>query len=103
MKIQKNFDGKNLALAASVLKGMANARRLRVLCMLEGGEMCVGKMAKAVGLSQSALSQHLARLRADGLVSSRKEAQTVYYRLASPAVAAVIATLKTHFCEGEKT
>lgn len=102
MKIQKTFDGRDLGLAASVLKDMANPRRLMVLCMLGAGEMSVGSMAEAVGLSPSALSQHLAKLRKDSLVACRKESQTVYYRLASPAVADVIAALSLHFCGGRK-
>lgn len=65
--------------AVSVLKSIAHEGRLLVLCYLsEAGEMSVGELAGRVGLSQSALSQHLAKLRAEGLVATRKQAQTVY-------------------------
>lgn len=73
--------------AVSVLKSIAHEGRLLVLCFLsEAGEMSVGDLAERVGLSQSALSQHLARLRAEGMVTTRKEAQLVYYRIAQPKV-----------------
>ena len=60
--------------------------------------MKVGDLVKAVGLSQSALSQHLARLRADGLVTFRRKSQTLYYRISDPRAARVLKTLKTIYC-----
>lgn len=84
--------------AARLLGAMSNPRRLIVLCELGHGERSVGALARMAGLGQSALSQHLAKLRAQGLVRTRREAQTVYYRLASPAASAVIATLIAQFC-----
>ena len=80
--------------AVVLLKALANERRLFILChLLNEGEMCVGEMNKKLGLSQSALSQHLAWLRKDKLVVTRKEAQTVYYSLKSEEVKAVIQLL----------
>ncbi|MCF1428117.1 MAG: metalloregulator ArsR/SmtB family transcription factor [Shewanella sp.] len=80
--------------AVVLLKALANERRLFILChLLNEGEMCVGEMNKKLGLSQSALSQHLAWLRKDKLVATRKEAQTVYYSLKSEEVKAVIQLL----------
>ncbi len=86
--------------AAEFLLLLANGKRLLILCELMGeGEMSVGTLADAVDLSQSALSQHLAKLRADGLVETRRESQTIYYRLADEArVKRTLALLKQLFC-----
>ena len=64
-----------------VLKSMANHHRLLILCCLKQKEYSVGELEKIVGLSQSALSQHLARLRKDGMVETRRSAQTIFYSL----------------------
>lgn len=69
--------------ALALLKTMANENRLFILCNLLEGELSVNELAERVGLSQSALSQHLAILRTEQYVSTRKESQTVYYSLAS--------------------
>jgi len=79
--------------AARLLKLLANEQRLTVLCRLAGGEMSVGQLCEHVALTQSALSQHLARMRAEGLVATRREAQTIYYRLADPAAERLIGVL----------
>lgn len=85
--------------AASLLRAMANQSRLLILCYLaEAGEMSVGDLVERVGLSQSALSQHLAKLREEGLVSTRKEAQTVYYRVSDPKAEQMLALLHDLFC-----
>ena len=84
--------------ASTLLKAMSNERRLLILCHLAEGERSVGELESLVGLSQSALSQHLARLRADGLVATRREAQTIYYTLADETARAVIATLHAAYC-----
>ena len=85
--------------AAAMLRTLGNEQRLLLLCLLvEHGELSVGQMHVQVGLSQSALSQHLARMREDGLVAFRREAQTLHYRIADPRVEAVLATLKSVFC-----
>lgn len=79
--------------AARMLKLLASEQRLTVLCRLSGGEMSVTELGEYVNLSQSALSQHLAKLRADGLVATRREAQTIYYRLADPIAERLIGVL----------
>ena len=85
--------------ASQLLKLLANENRLLVLCFLMvRGEMTVGALTSAVGISQSALSQHLARLRDDGLVTFRRESQTLYYRLADARAARVLGVLKDIFC-----
>lgn len=87
------------AKAASMLRALGNPHRLLVLCLLiEHGEMAVGSLLERMSLSQSALSQHLAKMREEGLVSYRREAQTLYYRIEHPDVARLIATLKAIFC-----
>ncbi len=84
--------------AAQLLASMANSRRLMVLCHLVEGECSVGTLAQRVGLSQSALSQHLARMRSQGLVAARRDGQTVFYRLASTEVRALLETLHRLYC-----
>ncbi|MDO6617533.1 MULTISPECIES: metalloregulator ArsR/SmtB family transcription factor [unclassified Shewanella] len=85
--------------AVVMLKALANERRLFILChLLNEGEMCVGEMNKKLGLSQSALSQHLAWLRKDNLVCTRKEAQTVFYSLKSDEVRELIKVLDNLYC-----
>jgi len=84
--------------ASSLMKALANPHRLMILCELHKGERSVGALERAVGLRQSPLSQHLAKLRRDGLVKTRRESQTIYYRLASPKVSEVIALLYRLYC-----
>lgn len=86
--------------AAELLKAMAHPQRLRVLCLLVDGERSVGDLNREIDLSQSALSQHLARLREEGLVNTRKASQTVYYRLAPGPVLALIQALHEAYCAG---
>lgn len=84
--------------ASRLLDAMANPKRLMVLCNLLEEEKSVGDLAKIVGLSQGALSQHLAKMRALDLVATRRDAQTIYYRLASEEVRAVLETIYRLFC-----
>jgi DNA-binding transcriptional ArsR family regulator len=85
--------------AANFLKLLANEHRLLILCHLAAtGEMTVSALADAVGLSQSALSQHLARLREDGLVAFRRDAQTLHYRVTDQRAVRLLKTLKQVFC-----
>jgi DNA-binding transcriptional ArsR family regulator len=85
--------------AAEFLKLLANPQRLLILCQLVvEQEMSVGRLEEAVGLSQSALSQHLAKLRDEGLVATRREAQTIHYRIADRNVQRVLALLKDIYC-----
>ncbi|SAI74685.1 ArsR family transcriptional regulator [Bordetella ansorpii] len=87
------------ARAAALLRTVGNEHRLLTLCLLiEHGEMTVGALHEHVDLSQSALSQHLAKMREEGLVTFRRQAQTLYYRIDNPDVATLIGTLKTIFC-----
>jgi ArsR family transcriptional regulator, virulence genes transcriptional regulator len=86
------------AKASAFLQSIANEKRLLSLCHLIDGEKSVGVLADLVGLSQSALSQHLTRLRQHALVSTRREGQTIYYRIADPRVQAVITLLYEQFC-----
>ena len=79
--------------AAVLLSAMSNAKRLLIVCNLVEGEMPVGQLAEMVGLSQSALSQHLAKLRARKLVATRRDAQTIYYSIASDSVYQVLQTI----------
>lgn len=79
--------------ASRLLKLMGNERRLAVLSCLAEGEMSVGQLGTRIGLSQSALSQHLAKLRRDGLVRTRRERQTIYYRLAGTEAAFILVAL----------
>jgi DNA-binding transcriptional ArsR family regulator len=82
------------ALAASnLLKAMSNESRLLILCQLVHGEKTVGELEEVVSLSQSALSQHLAVLRQNDLVKTRRSAQSIFYSLAGPAPQALIETL----------
>ena len=81
------------AAACKLLDAMANAKRFEVLTLLSADEISVGNLADKVGLTQSALSQHLAKLRAADLVSTRRDSQTIFYSCTSPAVQAVLKVL----------
>ncbi len=84
---------------ATMLKALASRPRLMVLCRLaEHGEMRVGDLAEAIGLSQSALSQHLARMRAENLVAFRRDGQSLFYSIADPRCEALLATLHRLYC-----
>lgn len=89
----------NAEKAAKVLKAISNHRRLLVLCALSDGEKCVGDLEEIVGISQSALSQHLAKLREDNLVTTRREAQTIYYSVSNSAVHELLHCLSKIFSE----
>ncbi|MCB9988039.1 MAG: winged helix-turn-helix transcriptional regulator [Rhodospirillales bacterium] len=83
----------NVQAAASLLKSLSNEKRLMIVCALHKGEKSVGELEEIVELSQSALSQHLARLRHDGLVSTRRNAQTIYYSIKDSAVESLLKSL----------
>jgi ArsR family transcriptional regulator len=88
---------------AGILRALANERRLIILCKLvEWGEANVNTLADAVGLSQSALSQHLSKMRAEGLVTFRRESQSLWYRIADPRIEQLFATLHKLFCAERK-
>jgi DNA-binding transcriptional ArsR family regulator len=85
--------------AAALLSAMANPKRLLILCNLVKGEIPVGALATEVGLSQSALSQHLSKLRAQKLVKTRRDAQTIYYSSTSDQVIRILETLTQIYAE----
>ena len=87
--------------AAALLKALANENRLRILCELLDGERCVNELEKVVGLSQSALSQHLARLRRDRLVRTCRVGKTICYSLHGHEVPVLLQTLYQLFCDGD--
>ena len=84
--------------ASALLKAMGNPHRLTILCQLIRAERSVGELERIVGLSQSALSQHLARLRRDKLVKTRRCAQTIYYSLAGNEAETILSTLYRLYC-----
>ena len=88
----------NTGRASALLKALSSPHRLMVLCQLGDRELSVGELMPAVGLSQSALSQHLAKLREEGLVDTRRDGTTIFYRIADPAVLKVIAVLAEIYC-----
>jgi DNA-binding transcriptional ArsR family regulator len=88
----------NARKASLLLKAMANERRLLILCHLAHSEKSVTELERLVSLSQSALSQHLARLRRDGIVKTRREAQTIWYTIASSEATEVLRTLYGLYC-----
>jgi DNA-binding transcriptional ArsR family regulator len=88
----------NAEQATRLLKALANENRLMILCLLFEGERSVGELNVALPLSQSALSQHLAVLRDEGLVQTRREAQTIIYGLASKPAQKIVETLHGIYC-----
>ena len=85
--------------ASELLKALANRHRLMLLCQLLDGERSVGDLANFLEIRDSTVSQHLALLRRDGLVSARRDGQTIYYTIGSPPARAVIETLYRHYCD----
>ena len=86
---------------AGFLKGLASPQRLTILCCLAEGEKHVGALIAATGIAQTSMSQHLARLRAEGIVAVRREHRTLHYRIVHPAVLDLMRTLYRHFCEDD--
>jgi DNA-binding transcriptional ArsR family regulator len=89
---------KKAGAAEAMLKAVANRNRLVILCELLKGERSVSALQGAIGLSQSALSQHLARLREDEIVATRRESQTIYYSLSSKPISRLIGLLYELYC-----
>lgn len=84
---------------SATLRLLANEKRLLVLCHLaQAGETSVGALGEVVDLSQSALSQHLSLLRADGLVATRRDGQTLYYRISDARISDLLTTLRSIYC-----
>lgn len=92
----------NAGRAAQLLRALAHEARLMVLCQLADGEMSAGELQAGSGLGQSAFSQHLAVLRAEGLVATRREGVTIHYRIADPAALEVIAALAAIYCKPKR-
>lgn len=84
--------------AAKLMRALSNSHRLLILCVLSEGELSVGELNRLVRLSQSALSQHLAVLRRERLVSTRRSAQTIYYKVAAGVAMDVVHLLHDHYC-----
>ncbi|MCE9523844.1 MAG: metalloregulator ArsR/SmtB family transcription factor [Alphaproteobacteria bacterium] len=97
-----NINAKQMEMAADgaseLLKALANRHRLMLVCQLIEGERAVGELAEALGIRDSTVSQHLALLRKDGIVGTRREGQTIYYSIGSSAARAVVEVLYRHFC-----
>ncbi|WP_194756425.1 ArsR/SmtB family transcription factor [Aliidiomarina indica] len=89
---------KNASQAEALLKSLANSHRLMILCHLVKGEMSVGELEQKVGLSQSSLSQHLAKLREQKIVTYRKTGTTVWYRVEDPHALQILETLHSIYC-----
>lgn len=92
----------NTERAATLLKALANENRLLILCELLDGERCVNEIEKVVGLSQSALSQHLALLRRDKLVDTRRDGKTICYSLSGQETPIVLEMLYRMFSPDER-
>jgi ArsR family transcriptional regulator len=95
LKVMRRHAGR----AAAMLRVLAHGARLRVLCDLLEGERSAGELVARSGLSQSALSQHLARLRQDGLVATRREGQTIFYSIADADAARILGVLYEIYCK----
>ncbi|GMQ96633.1 MAG: hypothetical protein BMS9Abin15_0307 [Gammaproteobacteria bacterium] len=89
----------NVHQASNLLKALANEHRLMILCHLVSGEKSVRELEELVGLRQTTLSQHLARLRHEGMVSTRREAQNIYYALNSTEGSRILEALHGLYCE----
>jgi DNA-binding transcriptional ArsR family regulator len=100
MKIKPNEMEAAADTASELLKALANRHRLMIVCQLIDGERSVGELAQALGLRDSTVSQHLALLRKDGIVGARREAQTIYYSIASAAARSILEVLYGAFCAG---
>ncbi len=99
MNIDLNEMEQNAVHAEGMLKLLANRNRLMILCRLQQEEMSVSELNDTVPLTQSALSQHLASLRKAGIVATRRDGQTIYYRVVEPKVSALLNQLYQLFCQ----
>lgn len=89
----------NAQQVSAILKQLSNPYRLIILCCISAGELTVGDLNEQVDLSQSALSQHLAKLRESEIVTTRRESQTIYYRIANPKIKYLLEVLQQQFCD----
>ncbi len=106
MNEKPSIDARRMADAAQkaseLMKTLGHKDRLMVLCHLTGGEKSVGELAGLLDIPQSPLSQHLARMRKEQLVKTRREAQNIYYSIASPEAAAMVAVMHDLYCGVEE-
>ncbi|MFA7276878.1 MAG: metalloregulator ArsR/SmtB family transcription factor [Pseudobdellovibrionaceae bacterium] len=100
--MEVEFLESNTAEVARVLKALSNHRRLQVLCAIYRNEKSVGELEQIVGISQSALSQHLAKLREDKLVETRREAQTIFYRISNCAIKDMMKSINAVYSQDDK-
>ena len=99
MKLEPHIMQASADDACDLLKALANPHRLMIVCTLVDGEQSVGALAQMLGVRETLASQHLGLLRRDGVVSARREGQTIYYGLQSGQARAVVETLSTLFCK----
>jgi len=99
MTLDQQILAENAQQVAAILKQLSNPHRLMILCSITDGELTVGDLNEKVDLSQSALSQHLAKLRESNIVSTRRESQTIYYKIANPKIKNLLAVLQEQFCQ----
>jgi len=88
---------------ADFLKGLANSHRLLILCALANGERSVGEIIEETGIAQTSMSQHLAKLKDEGIVRYRRDHRTLFYAIDHPAVMEIMTVLYTHFCGKGRT
>jgi ArsR family transcriptional regulator len=98
MVVDQQELAENAQQVAAILKQLSNANRLMILCCITENEMTVGDLNEQINLSQSALSQHLAKLRESKIVTTRRESQTIYYRIANPKIKSLLEVLQQQFC-----
>lgn len=98
MNIEQQKLLENAQEVAAILKQLSNPFRLMILCCLSESELTVGDLNLRIDLSQSALSQHLAKLRDSNIVTTRREAQTIFYRIANPTIEELLRVLHEKFC-----
>ena len=100
-EIPRGFGGNadEVARAVALLKSLSHEGRLQILCLLVDGEMSVTGLAEALGTSQVNVSQKLMRLRAEGVVTTRRDGKSVIYRLAQSEVEAIVTVLRDTFCK----
>jgi DNA-binding transcriptional ArsR family regulator len=103
MKIDSDMMEAAADRASELLKALSNRHRLLIICQLIDGERSVGELAEFLDLRDSTVSQHLALLRKDGLVTARRDAQTIYYAIASDPAREILKTLYQVFCAPSKT
>jgi DNA-binding transcriptional ArsR family regulator len=84
--------------ASNFLKSLGHPQRLRILCLLMEGQRTVSAIAETIGLTQSGVSQHLARMRQEGLVKARRDGQTIQYSIADERAASIVKLLEAMFC-----